>query len=732
MAALLPQGMFMNTTEVYEEIASYAVLPPEKLHQYWRVYATVARRIRDPTAYRQENFWRHVWGSHKRFLSGPRLARLFEDFANSPTFVPLRGPRNRYGNLPIPRPRPPQRAATACAQLPTAEGVQPSTTEGTQQPTFEGAQSSTTEGEASGQGSDGATNKSLVPSALRPTPSHTILKTPRRPSTMGTRPKARFASPLDEETNDGDSSAISTKLDSSEKIRHTIRGEAVNEGLYPAKTLADALPRGATLGQQKDMAKALGITTQVRLVEAMQGVAPPKKNLIQKMQPLNDPVATPPGATTKRGGKIPPMFASPAGAPPMPTDIQYMRQQQKTPPGADRRKPTEAGNGPQRTLPRRRSEHSSGIQPVAPRDLPVSAASEPGQRQRGANQGTAQATGSQEQAETRKTGHVVLGATDRSQLVTRRRVVPLPVSKRPRIVMPLRKLSRQNSAVSDSSTTSMKPSNHRMTPTQPAERPFIDSPGPNITTPSLGDGGGVPVHGRTVSLHTAEEALEWDGPPNEPSAWTAAEEGREWEEDPPNELSAWTAGSPMIKGRIGPLAAAPNPLPREEVQLPALDEFFITQSPAPRPEGRTNILPPPQVGPGPPRPGMPAKQPSSSSRSRSGMRPGTTSSIFPPSRLLVRASAKAAELSEMTASGEIGSENRPLVMGPAMLPGPAATGYPDRPSGSAPRQYQPTPPSTAPPIRFGRSRSQLKVLLEVDSDNGGPSKSKAKKPAKKD
>lgn len=122
MASLLPMGIFLNTTEVYEEIAGYSVVPPEKLRQYWKgmdvpfrqlaiqalalthgfsVYTTTARRLRDPKARRLENFWWHVWGSNKRSLSGPRLARLFEDFSNSPTFVPLRYPTNRYEGPPV-------------------------------------------------------------------------------------------------------------------------------------------------------------------------------------------------------------------------------------------------------------------------------------------------------------------------------------------------------------------------------------------------------------------------------------------------------------------------------------------------------------------------------------------------------------------------------------------------------------------------------------------------------
>ena len=59
------------------------------------VYTTTFRRLVDPTAYRLENFWWHVWGSDLRYMSGPTLAKLFEEFATGPTFVPLRSPASR-------------------------------------------------------------------------------------------------------------------------------------------------------------------------------------------------------------------------------------------------------------------------------------------------------------------------------------------------------------------------------------------------------------------------------------------------------------------------------------------------------------------------------------------------------------------------------------------------------------------------------------------------------------
>ena len=37
----LPVGFFENTQEVYAEIASYSVVPPEKIRQYWNGKVTL-------------------------------------------------------------------------------------------------------------------------------------------------------------------------------------------------------------------------------------------------------------------------------------------------------------------------------------------------------------------------------------------------------------------------------------------------------------------------------------------------------------------------------------------------------------------------------------------------------------------------------------------------------------------------------------------------------------------
>jgi len=35
MDAVMPLGFFENTREIYAEVASYPVVPPEKIKQYW-------------------------------------------------------------------------------------------------------------------------------------------------------------------------------------------------------------------------------------------------------------------------------------------------------------------------------------------------------------------------------------------------------------------------------------------------------------------------------------------------------------------------------------------------------------------------------------------------------------------------------------------------------------------------------------------------------------------------
>lgn len=81
---------------VLEQLTA-ATWPKSVLTADLSVYTTTFRRLFDPSAFRLENFWWHVWGSHTlRNLSGPALAKLFEEFSEGPTFVPLPSPVNRY------------------------------------------------------------------------------------------------------------------------------------------------------------------------------------------------------------------------------------------------------------------------------------------------------------------------------------------------------------------------------------------------------------------------------------------------------------------------------------------------------------------------------------------------------------------------------------------------------------------------------------------------------------
>ncbi|OAQ98160.1 hypothetical protein LLEC1_03587 [Akanthomyces lecanii] len=99
---LLPKGILTNSSTVYDEVAGYSTLPADKVRQYWHVYTTTNKKLKDPTAHRLENFWWHVWGSDRSKLSGRVLARIFQDISHGPTVVPLRGPPNRWEGPDVP------------------------------------------------------------------------------------------------------------------------------------------------------------------------------------------------------------------------------------------------------------------------------------------------------------------------------------------------------------------------------------------------------------------------------------------------------------------------------------------------------------------------------------------------------------------------------------------------------------------------------------------------------
>lgn len=174
---LLPKGIVFDSPTIYAEVAKLPVVPLEDIHRHWKTYTRTHKSLHDPTACRLENFWWHVWGSNRRSLSGKTLARIWEQIASGPTFVPLRGPPNRWE--PPPKPTRSMHEADS-AQPPQIHGVGIETQE---------TQSSIAKGAIYG----------LTPSSSRPPPAHTILKKPRGPSNSGPRPTARFVDVPDSE-----------------------------------------------------------------------------------------------------------------------------------------------------------------------------------------------------------------------------------------------------------------------------------------------------------------------------------------------------------------------------------------------------------------------------------------------------------------------------------------------------------------------------------------------------
>jgi hypothetical protein len=173
---ILPKGIVINTDSVYKEVENFTVVPIEKIWQYWHVYTTTNKKLKDPTARRLENFWWHVLGSKCRFLSGRTLARLYEDISLAPSFVPLRGPANRWEGPDVQDP--------ALEQPRVSEPLSKSA-----------ADLGKVEVESSLESASPirVPLKSLSNSASKPPPSHPILKKPRGPSSTGPRPTARFA-----------------------------------------------------------------------------------------------------------------------------------------------------------------------------------------------------------------------------------------------------------------------------------------------------------------------------------------------------------------------------------------------------------------------------------------------------------------------------------------------------------------------------------------------------------
>ncbi|KAG5979252.1 hypothetical protein E4U55_005380 [Claviceps digitariae] len=171
---ILPKGIVVNSTSIYQEVASYPVVPAVKIWEYWHVYTTTNKKLKDPTARRLENFWWQVWGSDRRYLSGQALARIYENISVGHAFVPLYGPPNRWEGPDIP----PLTKQLIVAHLNSGHGC---TQDQPVPPRMK---------------SNNASFRSLSSSASKPPPPHPILKKSRSPFVAGgPRPTARFASP---------------------------------------------------------------------------------------------------------------------------------------------------------------------------------------------------------------------------------------------------------------------------------------------------------------------------------------------------------------------------------------------------------------------------------------------------------------------------------------------------------------------------------------------------------
>ncbi|KAF7547361.1 hypothetical protein G7046_g9029 [Stylonectria norvegica] len=179
---MLPKGIVVNSANIYKEVADYARVPPDKVWEYWHVYTTTYKKLKDPTACRLENFWWHVWGSDRQNLKGSTLAKLYEEISLGPTAVPLQGPPNRWEGPDVP-PFIRQMMESIQAEGPRIQLPPP-------------------ESRRSNKPID-PTWKALSSSASKPPPPHPILKKARGPSLSGPRPTARFVSPH-ESADEGD------------------------------------------------------------------------------------------------------------------------------------------------------------------------------------------------------------------------------------------------------------------------------------------------------------------------------------------------------------------------------------------------------------------------------------------------------------------------------------------------------------------------------------------------
>ncbi|RAL68502.1 hypothetical protein DID88_007230 [Monilinia fructigena] len=181
MALILPKGIVVNSPQIGSTIERIKNDPLDlaDIARFWKVYTTTKRRLLDPTAERLENYWWRIWGSRSRELDASTVARLFVHISDGDTFVPLKGPPNRYESE---TPNDDQNSSACIGKTISSTSVARASNE---------SRPSTT-----------PTSVSRTPAPMPPP----ILKKTRGPSGNGPRPTARFISPAaseDESSNSG-------------------------------------------------------------------------------------------------------------------------------------------------------------------------------------------------------------------------------------------------------------------------------------------------------------------------------------------------------------------------------------------------------------------------------------------------------------------------------------------------------------------------------------------------
>ncbi|KAF7935709.1 hypothetical protein EAE99_002689 [Botrytis elliptica] len=213
MALILPKGIVVNSPQIGSTIERIKNDPLDlaDIARFWKVYTTTKRRLLDPTAERLENYWWRIWGSRSRELDASTVARLFVHISEGDTFVPLRGPPNRYEN---------EKPMNSVACI--------------------GKTASTTSVARVRNDSRSSTTLTSVPRAPASMPPP-ILKKTRGPSANGPRPTARFISPPVSEDESGSTStnknvvqSPSPILEHTATIEEKIEKEKIDRKLMPA------------------------------------------------------------------------------------------------------------------------------------------------------------------------------------------------------------------------------------------------------------------------------------------------------------------------------------------------------------------------------------------------------------------------------------------------------------------------------------------------------------------